>query len=275
MNEPTGLAPNDRLSQLRRRLVGGYGPLPRFYRRYRPVCLWGRISPHGRTTERYVKNYGLTVRRGQFTGMIYPPSAVGRAGYLPAKLLGCYEAELAAVMEKITDYSTFIDIGSGDGFYPVGIALRMPGVRVIGFETNHTERSLARKLAALNGVDVDFRGTATTDALNRVLCTGSRHALVLCDIEGGEQELIDPIQVPAFRHAHIIVELHPQAVPGIFNTLYMRFRETHTADLIRSTNRSAKLPELAGWDAKYANLAIGDGRTEHGEWLNLKPQADT
>jgi hypothetical protein len=270
MTDPNGLVDNDLTYRLKQR-VGGYGRLLRWYRRLRPRWLWRRTSPLGAATIRFVDEYGLEVRGGAFKGMAYPPSAVGVAGFLPAKLLGCYETEVMEALETVTDVEVFVDIGSGDGYYPVGMGLRFPNAELVAFEADDRDRRLSRELARLNEVTVTVRGVAGPAELNQALPDSGR-LLILCDIEGAEREVLDPTAVPALREAHMIVELHPEVVPEIEEILRRRFSETHHIDLVHGRDRSIERPELASWAPALANCAVSDGRATHGLWMVLVPE---
>ena len=58
--------------------------------------------------------------------------------------------------------------------------------------------------------------------------------LVLCDIEGAEQELLNPELAPALKVMDIIVESHECLIPGITQVLVDRFKETHQITLLFS-----------------------------------------
>jgi hypothetical protein len=45
--------------------------------------------------------------------------------------------------------------------------------------------------------------------------SADRRVLVLCDIEGAERDLLDPLAAPALAGMDIIVESHECLVPGI------------------------------------------------------------
>src|SRR5687767_13183612 len=75
------------------------------------------------------------VRHGVFAGMHYPAMEAAGSAIFP-KLAGCYEAELRSLMEQIvrTPYTTVVDVGCAEGYYAVGLALRMPQVNVLAFD---------------------------------------------------------------------------------------------------------------------------------------------
>jgi hypothetical protein len=51
--------------------------------------------------------------------------------------------------------------------------------------------------------------------------------LVICDAEGSEAILLDPIRVPQLADCHILVELHDFAIGGLSEEIHDRFIETH------------------------------------------------
>ncbi|MCE9519631.1 MAG: hypothetical protein K8R87_08785, partial [Verrucomicrobia bacterium] len=64
------------------------------------------------------------VLAGPFAGLRYPKfEAVGSS--LIGKLVGIYEIELGALMEKIlvAPYETVVDLGCAEGYYAVGLAV--------------------------------------------------------------------------------------------------------------------------------------------------------
>lgn len=259
-------------SPLRLRVVhvlGGYAAPVRWYRRLRPRWVWERVNPNGKAARRYIAQHGLVVRHGPFAGLMYPPSAIGNVSFLPTKLLGAYERDLGAVLAGADGFDLFVDIGAGEGYYCVGFKRRFPGTRVIGHETDRSERRAASQLAQINRVDIEMRGTADHAALN-ALPPG--RLLLMTDVEGYEKELLDPAAVPRLRDATMIVEAHPEVHPDIVEVLSTRFRRTHHVELITGSPKDVREhPELADWDAKLATYAIYEGRASEPLWLVLRP----
>src|SRR5262249_21777269 len=68
-------------------------------------------------------------------------------------------------------------------------------------------------------------GYVTPNELERVLCQTANPAVV-CDVEGYEQELIDPSAVPSLTRATILLELHEHMVPGLTAEIRRRFAAT-------------------------------------------------
>jgi len=267
---PAKVALQDRLRHRAREIVGAYSPLLRWYRRLRPRWLWQHTNPLGRATRRYVDEHGLTVRHGPFCGVTYPPSAIGRVGFLPTKLLGAYEADLADILANAGGFDLFVDVGSSDGYYCVGYKRLFPTTQVIGFETNGAERTISQRLASLNGVVFDARGTAAHHELN-ALPPG--RLLLMTDIEGYEHDLVDPSLVPRLRDAMMIIEAHRKVHPDIVEVLCARFERSHEIEFVHARARDiADYQELAGWDPDAAKRALFNARSL---WLVLRPRTAT
>jgi len=191
--------------------------------------------------------------------------------FLPTKLLGCYERELAPILAVARGFDMFVDVGAGDGYYCVGFKRLFPGTRVIGYEVGRVERSTAAKLAALNGVSVESRGRADHASLTAVV---SGRVLLMVDVEGYEYELLDPILVPRLLDATMIVEAHPAVHPAVVDTLRSRFSQSHDVRVIQGSGRDIReFPELADWNEAQARCAISEGRTLNPLWLVLRPRA--
>jgi len=92
------------------------------------------------------KRLNHRVQDGPFAGMQYPEEMVRtdtESPFMP-KLLGCYEMECNPFIEEICrrDYDQVINIGAAEGYYAVGLAMRMPRTRIIAFETSSRSRRL-------------------------------------------------------------------------------------------------------------------------------------
>ena len=182
-----------------------------FYRRQTSIIRQGRLSE---------------VMAGPFSGMKYGPFGSDK-GLLP-RLLGSYERETYPCIEEIIAAApdTVAVAGAGEGYFAVGLARRLPKSRIVAFEISKWARYLIASHARRNRVTVETEGFCSAEALSKVLDASSRPA-VICDIEGGEREVLEPKSVPALRRASILVELHPMYVEGIEKTIVDRFATTH------------------------------------------------
>jgi hypothetical protein len=183
---------------------------------------------------------GMRVASGPFQGMYYIQDSVGSV--LVPKLIGIYECELHEVVEELvkSNVSKIIDIGAAEGYYAVGLAIRLADAQVIAFETEAEGRNLLVKLAKKNEVSDRIRilGECSVADFRNALDTSSKTAII-CDVEGAESFLLDPDQIPKLREASILVELHPGKSPGINILLRQRFESTHNIQVIVQEPRTA------------------------------------
>jgi hypothetical protein len=223
---------------------------------------------HRTQLEEVVKQSGETlwsgtagkVASGPFQGRASIRESVG-SQWTP-KLLGTYEIELATVIEDIVlrGPARIVDIGAAEGYYAVGLAVRLPATTVVAFEAEDASHPLLEHLAKLNGARdrIELRGLCTSETLNEALA-GSGHTLVVCDVEGAEMTLLDPATSPELRRSNILVEVHPWGHQQASEVLRGRFEDTHTIREIKARPRTiADWPAAAGSLSAAATLACMD-----------------
>jgi precorrin-6B methylase 2 len=180
------------------------------------------------------QSHGL-VLRGPFRGMSY-----GTAGGwdLASKLLGTYELELHSELERLIakGFDRVINVGCAEGYYAIGLALRMPRAEIFAFDIDERVRETCIQLARHNNVSdrVHVGDECTIAALNRSIVG---RTLVVVDIEGAELSLLRPSIASNLRKADIIVELHDMVDPSTSATVIQRFDESHNCTLLQSTTR--------------------------------------
>lgn len=233
-------------------------------RRVAPGVMADRARRHER---RYRENLGLpelarrldpVVQAGPFTGLRYPPDRFEEIDAPVAKLLGIYEQELYPIFEAAR--GPFYDIGSADGYYAVGMALR--GHEVVAWDTSSNARELSTEVARLNGVTVDQRALYDGEPLT--------DGLVLVDIEGAEGDLLTPDVAAGLPS--VLVEVHEDDFPGTGAQLREAFSATHYAREIRQQPRTPPAA-LAGWETEAQNRAMAEFRLPAMHWLLFTPTA--
>ncbi len=239
-----------------------------FPERYRPIGYLTSLA-QGRTQCR--------IRSGPFTGMRYGLMAVGSA-YIP-KLLGIYERELAPLIELVCSQmpECIIDIGAAEGYYAVGLAMRNTSARVIAFEAEEQGRASLLRTAELNEVSarIEIRGRCEAADLETTL-GAARSPIVVCDVEGYEEQLLDPKTVPSLRKATILVELHEFVRSGITELLLTRFAPTHQ---IRQVHQERRSRNEFPWRTfgttvlpnSYLDWAVSEWRPSPMSWLWMEP----
>ncbi len=253
------------------RKIGGYSAPLLWWRARRPGWAWRLSSPYGKPTSRYAKENGLSVSRGEFQGLEFPPEALGHTNYLGAKLAGTYEPPVVSFLcREAPSHDLFVDLGSGDGFFPTGLGRLNPELRLIGYEVNKYERKLAGRIAAANGVELEARTLASQDELGNL---PEGRLLLLCDLEGLEEDFLDPDAVDRLKQTTMAVEAHSQFRPDVVDVLTERFRDTHEIEHFLSTKPDPRsLPELEGWPAEEARLIIHDGHESTEGWMTFVPR---
>jgi hypothetical protein len=190
-----------------------------------------------------IQEIGTDVQSGPFKGMRFVERSA--EGCHVPKLLGSYEQELHPYIEAAIGrgYRHVINIGMAEGYYAVGMAMRLPSAQVHAFDVDDNARSVCREVAAINAVadrlqigglfkGEDFAGYPAGETL------------VICDIEGGEEELLDPARFPALLGFDLIVELHELLKPGLVAAFRSRFEATHDIRIVPHAGRDVKLPDL-------------------------------
>ena len=189
---------------------------------------------------------GLRVRGGPFRGMRYA-KPVGYCGVLFARLAGTYESELHMVFETAicAGYSRVLDIGSAEGYYAVGLALRLREAVVYAFDTSWLARHLCRLNARVNRVDrrVCCRDGVYDAAQVESLCLGER-VLLISDCEGFEGEIFRRADPSVYRTTDLLIEVHRSAGDCFAEQLSTRLSRTHDSVLISPVADEAKLQLL-------------------------------
>ena len=236
--------------------------------RYRPI---GYLLHLTRTRT------GCRVYSGSFAGVRYAADSVGSA-YIP-KLLGIYEQELSAEVESICRRKPrlIVDIGAAEGYYAVGLAVCNPQAKVIAFEMDPKGRAALQDMSRLNQVvnRVEVRGKCEPSDLAAAL-ENVTDPVVICDVEGYEEKLLDPRSVPALAKAAILVELHDFIIPGITEELKQRFEATHRIKHIWQQPRSRSQFPWHTFGTRllpksYLDWSVSEWRPVQMAWLWMEP----
>ena len=219
-----------------------------------------------------LQQQGTLVMQGPFQGLDFLPQSA--EGCHIAKLLGCYEQPLQPFIEEAINhgYKKILNIGCAEGYYAVGMARRMPTTQVLAFDLNPKAQEICKSLAEQNGVSKQV-SVGALFAPDDFEAHAGQMALVLCDIEGAERELLDPEKAIALKGMDIIVESHECLIPGITQLLINRFKDTHQIMLVQDAGQR-RLDKLPPWFLKFAHLdqllAVWEWRSGPTPWLIMK-----
>lgn len=194
------------------------------------------------------------------------------SAFLP-KIIGSYEEPIRKWIEQIITnskkYNTIVNVGCAEGYYAVGFALRMPDIEIIAYDTNPKAREKVEKMMEINGIkNVIVEAECSLEELNS---RSQKGTLVLCDIEGAEKTLLDPIKAPNLLDVDILVESHDCVEAGITDVLIERFYKTHAIEIVvdyPSRVEHYKVPNQV-YSEDYNEL-INEHRAEAMRWLYMK-----
>jgi hypothetical protein len=222
-----------------------------------------------------LQQQGTVVMQGPLQGLDFLPQSA--EGCHIAKLLGCYEQPLLPFIEQAiqADYAAIINIGCAEGYYAVGMAMRMPKAQIFAFDLDPNAQKTCAALAAKNQVSDRVKIGAIFKPENFASFAGQK-TLLLCDIEGGERELLKPQSAPALKGMDIIVEAHECLLPGITQTLIERFTDSHQITLVQD-NGQRQLQNPPQWFTQLAHLdqllATWEWRSGPTPWLVMRAKS--
>jgi len=233
-----------------------------------------------RIAERLFEECGGVVRHGPLKGLrlaggnwsIYDKAAM---------LLGLYEQELLALLDRpYPGRPLLVNLGAADGYYPIGLLRANRFERALCFELSETGRATIAANAETNGVAgrITLRGAAGPDLLAqlRAEAVDPAGAVVLCDIEGAEFDLLTDPVLGFLAPAVVLIETHahlrsdgPAALARLIAEAGRHFRVTEFRTGARDPSR---FPELESWSDNDRWLLCSEGRASLGHWLLLEPR---
>jgi hypothetical protein len=167
-----------------------------------------------------------------------------------------------------------VDIGSAEGYYATGLALRVPAARVVCFDTDRLANRLMLRLAKTNGTRerIQAGGYCDPAVLNQVL-ESAANPFVICDAEGAEMDILRPDQAPRLARAMLIVEVHEKQRPGVAAALLDRFAATHDLESVPVQPRvPQQAPSNLRLDDEDAMFAMDEQRLADQHWLIMRPR---
>jgi hypothetical protein len=218
---------------------------------------------------------GSKILSGPFCGMSF-----NIPNFNTAMLLGTWEKELANTINEFKEItpSSIICIGAAEGYYAVGLAKDYPNLTTYAFEQNIKYRILLNNLALENHcTNIKILGKCNNESLSKTLDKSGEKPLIICDIEGGEIDLLDIHAVPLLENSFILVEVHEMYVQDCENVLLKRFSSTHESKIIGGSVRDIKdIPHKIKWlrlissKSRLLNL-MNEGRPYPMNWILFYP----
>jgi predicted O-methyltransferase YrrM len=170
-----------------------------------------------------------------------------------------------------------VNIGCGEGYYAVGLALRNPSAEVYAYDVNAEAVRLCRAMAALNGVAdrVHVEGRFDEQALRALRLSG--RGLVFADCEGCEGETFTESTLEVLARLDLVIEIHDFLDLSLSGRLRPLLARTHEVEVIESLDDIKKAqtydyPELASFDLDVRRKILGELRPAIMEWLVCRPR---
>ena len=221
------------------------------------------------TIKRYLNNK-YVVNHGPFSGVKYLSNST--MGSLLPKIIGSYEEPIQPWIKEVLrrKYSKIINLGSAEGYYAVGLAKGLPQSHVLASDIDYRAQILCNKLAKLNRCkNLTTERELSHEKLNKEIV--KNNTLILCDIEGAEEVVLNPRKVPHLMDTDIICEVHDHVVArNITDTLLTRFHQTHTITIVVDNKRNLeKYSEILKLPKNTRAFALDEGRSGIAKWMRL------
>jgi len=187
--------------------------------------------------------FGNKVCLGPFTGMEIPEQCEdGNSG---TKLLGTYETYLTDALQYAQWRlpNAVVNVGCGDGFYAIGMAIKLPEKQIYAFDLSEAALELCNEYAERNVVADRVHTQRGCDHASELqLPDVLGHRLYIFDCEGCELSLVDLEACPQLRNSDLIIECHDFLHSHISSVIADRLAATHRVELIEPT-----LPNLESY----------------------------
>jgi hypothetical protein len=213
---------------------------------------------------------------GPFAGSKYVGKSVGSV-FLP-KVLGVYEKELHTAIYALQAkaIASIAIIGAAEGYYVIGFSKLFPHAKIFAYESEEEGRRLLAQNCALNNCNekIKIEGFCDKKAFLDLL-KNEAPQLIVMDIEGGEDELLNRDVLDLLKNSSMIVELHPWIAPGIKEKLIELLGGSHHCSVISSTQRTFRdIPInqfLARLFSRWLTFHVNEMRPFKMEWLLAEP----
>jgi len=220
-----------------------------------------------------IKN-DLVVLNGPFSGMKYP-SLKSFGSVIFPKLLGSYEKEIEVFINYIKnqDYKNIIDIGCAEGYYAVGLGMKLKKAQVFAFDTDERAQEECKKLAKLNNVKININSIFTKALYEKY--TQNKKSLIFIDCEGYEKNLIDNEIASQHQNCDFLIEAHDFIDISITDHILNSFRMTHKIEVIESIDDISKaysyeFKELSGMTLLEKREILAEYRPTTMRWIFAK-----
>lgn len=187
-----------------------------------------------------------------------------------AKLLGCYEKELAMVITQFTHQklNSLTIIGSAEGFHALGLSM-LTGLVPSCYESDAELTKQLSHNAETNSLKIEtYPSFEANTFLDRP------PGLVLMDIEGDETSILTEERLNDWKSHHLIIEIHGEEK---LDTIIKRSEKIFQIKFIPCQKRTTKdypfpIP-LRHLLSRWWKVPVQEWRSDSIGWLILSPQS--
>lgn len=225
------------------------------------------------------KQFDGVIQRGPFKGVKLNGTANISDAAHGLKIFGLYEEPVVERLLGNAGVNTFIDVGAGDGYFPVSLLAKCGFERAIAFEATKKGRAAIAANASLNGVTdrLEVFGAAREGFVADLKGLGIDWSatVILIDIDGGEFDLVNEELLALTRGSRYVIELHDVlgAEAGARENLEARFAAANwkVSVVVDRAREWHDVEEIRGWHDLDRAVLMSEGRKLIGEWLVAEP----
>ena len=229
--------------------------------------------------ERIFMEFGGTIKYGPFKDMILVDDISDLNPDFSSMFFGCYEQELLhKLVGTPKSFEYFINLGAGDGYYPIGAIKSGIFKKAIAYEASEFRRVQIKRLAEINNChkNLDIRGFADETCFDGYDSEFLSKSLVLSDIEGGEFEIFSERNLAKLSKSIVIIEIHdflvqdgPLKLEKLLENATKYFEITKWTTAGRNPSLYQELQSFTDVDRW---LSVVEGRGPLMLWLFLSPK---
>ena len=215
-----------------------------------------------------------------FKGLILVPEIGDLTPDFPSMFFGTYEEELLNTLVTIPKSNVnFINLGAGDGYYPIGVIKSRIFKKAIAYEASEFRRNQITRLAKINQCEesIEIRGFADAKCFDEYESDFLSKSVILSDIEGGEFQLFNERNLAKLSQSTLILEIHEFLLQdgGLqLERLVEIASKYFTITRLTTAQRDpSRFPELHSWMDIDRWFTVVEGRGPLMLWLLLQPRA--
>jgi hypothetical protein len=224
--------------------------------------------------------FGGTVKYGPFKGLDLILDSSDLSPDFPSMFFGTYEQELLDELVKIpAPYENFINLGAGDGYYPIGALKSGIFKNAIAYEENESRRIQMKRLAQQNSCldSLEIRGFADENCFSEYTSDFLSKCVILSDIEGGEFELFSEENLVKLSKSIVLIEIHDFLIQDgqlkledLLNRASKYFELRKLTTTKRDLSQYAELKSFTDIDRWFV---VVEGRGPLMTWLLMNPKS--